>query len=244
MRAVNKGNVPLVNGHPKVVSDYKDWRQDLLERIGNYCCYCNMRLNDSPQVEHVVPKNPQAGHAAGSLLDWDNMLLACGPCNREKSNKPVSNNTHYLPDFHNTQIVFEYFVKPHPSKADRIACIPRPRNDPHVVQSKAQATIDLCKLDKVEFNKRATDLRWKYRYEAWLSAKLWREEWDKWGSKLPISFIPLLVDTIVSRGFFSIWFDRFADVPSVIKEILIGTPGNNLQCFDSNSFSAIPHNLP
>lgn len=61
MRPVDRGPVPHVNGVPKTVADYKDWRQDLIDRIGNYCCYCNMVLNDSPQVEHVTPKKPQPG---------------------------------------------------------------------------------------------------------------------------------------------------------------------------------------
>jgi len=113
MRPVERGGIPQENGVNKVVRDYKDWRQDLIDRIGNYCSYCNMTLNDSPQVEHVTPKNPRPGQVAGALLDWNNMLLACGPCNRAKGNQPNSNQTHYIPDYHNTHLAFEYVIIDH-----------------------------------------------------------------------------------------------------------------------------------
>ena len=78
MRPIDKGPVPLRDdGTPKVVNNYKDWRRDLLKRIGPYCCYCNIPLYDSPQVEHVIAQDIDPAKAN----DWDNMLLACGPCN-------------------------------------------------------------------------------------------------------------------------------------------------------------------
>lgn len=110
MRPIDKGAVPMVNGAPKTVSDYKDWRRDLIDRIGNYCCYCNMVLNDSPQVEHVIAQDINPTLAT----DWDNMLLACGPCNHTKSNKPCPKTTHYLPQFHNTHLAFSFSAVRHP----------------------------------------------------------------------------------------------------------------------------------
>src|SRR5690606_24842339 len=104
MRPVTKGGIPQINGTDKTVSDYKDWRQDLIDRIGNFCSYCNMVLNDSPQVEHVAPKSTNPALA----LVWSNMLLACGPCNRAKSNLPYDLSTHYIPDYHNTHLAFDY----------------------------------------------------------------------------------------------------------------------------------------
>jgi len=184
MRPVFRGPIPKKeNGEDKIVSDYKDWRYDLINRIGNYCSYCNMVLNDSPQVEHVTPKNPQPGQAIGALLAWDNMVLACGPCNRAKSNNPCDTNTHYLPDFHNTHLVFESTVVVF---GNQKACVVAPRNNlTPTQQAKAEATISLCALDKVLLNPRATDLRWKYRFETLEIAKTWREEWNSWGYKIP-----------------------------------------------------------
>ncbi len=244
MRPVDRGNTPQVARANKTVADYKDWRQDLLDRIGNYCSYCNMVLNDSPQVEHVVLKNPQAGQPAGALLAWDNMLLACGPCNRAKSNNPNSTATHYIPDFHNTHLVFDYIVIDHPKKSNQKACIPIPKNTiNNNQQAKARNTIDLCKLDKLTMNPRATDLRWKYRFEAWHSANLiWRISWNNWTGNTD-DFIPLLVDAATAKGFFSVWFEAFNDIPNVKKALINGFTGTSLNAFQNVSpYDPTPRN--
>ncbi len=245
MRPVDRGDVPQIVGKDKSVSNYKDWRQDLLDRIGNYCSYCNMVLNDSPQVEHVVPKNPQAGQPAGALLAWDNMLLACGPCNRAKSNHPHSATTHYFPDANNTDLIFDYIVINHPRKSNQKACVPIPKSTLNTNQKvKAQNTIDLCKLDKLTIIPSATDLRWKYRFEAWHSANLiWKNQWDNWGNKQPNDFIPLLVDAAKAKGFFSIWFEAFNDVPEAKKALIIGFIGTDPTSYQNISpFDAQPRN--
>ncbi len=244
MRPIQRGTTPKIGNIDKSVSDYKDWRQDLIDRIGNYCSYCNMTLNDSPQVEHVVPKNPQPNQTAGSMLSWDNMLLACGPCNRAKSNHPVSNTTHYLPDYHNTHLVFDFIIIDHPTKQNQKACIPFVNTQPFVDPVKARSTMDLFKLDKVVSNKRATDLRWKYRYEAYLSAQLWKRNWESWGYGKANEFIPLLVDCIASKGFFSIWFNSFFDVPQIKQAIISAFKGTNKNCFDKSNFEPLQIHLP
>lgn len=244
MRPVERGSIPQVEGIDKTVTDYKVWRQDLLDRIGNYCSYCNMVLNDSPQVEHIVPKNPQVGQPAGALLAWDNMLLACGPCDRAKSNNPNSAVTHYIPDYHNTHLAFDYIVIDHPNKSNQKACIPIPKiTNNNYQQSKARNTIDLCKLDDLRINLRATDLRWKYRFEAWHSANLiWRTSWNNWTGKVD-DFITLLVDAAKAKGFFSVWFEAFNDIPNIKNALIIGFLGTDQNSFQSAPpFDAIPRN--
>ena len=238
MRPLDKGDTPLSGDIVKTVSDHKDWRQDLINTIGNYCSYCNMILNDCPQVDHVTAKNPQPGQPKGALLAWDNMLLACGPCNRAKSNQPHSPATHYMPDSSNTHLAFDYVVIDHPKNKKHKACILVPKTATNIIIAKAQNTIDLCKLAALTGNTRATDLRWKYRFEAWNSANIvWRQEWDKWGYSKVSGFVALLVDAAKSKGFFSIWFDAFYDVPD-IKIALI----NAFSGTDQNSFqAAIPY---
>lgn len=247
MRPVEKGNTPQIAGVDKSVSDYKDWRQDLLDRIGNYCSYCNIVLNDSPQVEHVVPKKPQVGQPAGALLAWDNMLLACGACNRAKSNKPISTTTHYIPDTNNTHLIFDYVVRyiNHPKTGTQVVCIPIPKSTLNThQQSKAQNTIDLCKLDVLSIQSKATDLRWKYRFEAWHSANLiWRKNWDGWGNKRANDFISLLIDAAKSKGFFSIWFEAFNDVPDAKSALVNGFIGTDRTSFQKvTPFNAQPRN--
>ena len=232
MRPVVRGAVPQVNGVNKTVSDYKDWRMDLIDRIGNYCSYCDMLLNDSPQVEHVSPKAPNPG----LLLVWNNMLLACGPCNRAKSDDPYTTATHYIPDYHNTHLGFSYQVVPHPTKKNQSACIVIPRSDPAVNLQKALDTIDLCKLAQLTYNKRATDLRWKYRYEALVTAQLWRMDWDNWGGVVGQRFVALLVTAAQGKGFFSIWFDIFHDVPLVKQALINGFPNTDATSFDAANF--------
>lgn len=244
MRPINKGNTPQLNGADKQVSDYKDWREDLLDRIGNYCSYCNMVLNDSPQVEHVLPKNPQPGQPAGALLAWDNMLLGCGPCNRAKGNKPNSPATHYMPDSSNTHMVFDYLVIDHPKKVSQKACILVPKVGVDVILVKSKNTIELCKLDALTVNPRATDLRWKYRFEAWHSANLiWRKSWDEWGHRFPGKFIPLLIDVAKAKGFFSIWFEAYSDVPDVKITLISALPGTDRTSFQTSTpFNPQPRN--
>ncbi|WP_298147577.1 HNH endonuclease [Flavobacterium sp.] len=235
MRPIFKGNTPQLNGVDKIVTDYKDWRSDLIERIGNYCCYCNMILNDSPQVEHVVPKNPQTDQPAGDLLAWENMLLACGPCNREKGNKPHTSETHYMPDKNNTHLVFEYFVVSILTNREQKAGLVRAFSTLGFDQlNKANNTISLLGLNTIKVNPRATDLRWKYRAEAWFSAnEVWRTAWNN-GLISVSDFTPLLLDAAKSKGFFSIWFKAFDDVPQIKIALINGFKGT-----DSNSFENI-----
>ncbi|MCY7357560.1 MAG: HNH endonuclease [Rudanella sp.] len=250
MRPIFRGPVPTdAAGQPKKVRDYKDWRADLIDRIGNYCCYCNMVLNDSPQVEHVTPKNPQPGQVAGSLLDWDNMLLACGPCNQAKGNKPCSTGTHFLPDSHNTHMAFEHIVVDSIQRPGMKACLVKPRPDLTNTQTaKAQNTIGLCQLDRIVVNKRATDYRWKYRHEALLYAQEFRTSWETINQSnadqdYSSQLLPLIRIAALAKGFFSIWFEAFHDVPVVLQSLIAAFPNTEPSCFDAaNGYAPVPRN--
>lgn len=47
------------------------------------CFYCDRRLIESPESEHMIPLSRGGLHAA------DNVCLSCGPCNRRKHTKTV-----------------------------------------------------------------------------------------------------------------------------------------------------------
>lgn len=245
MRPIFRGETPLDGvGNNKVVADYKDWRQDLIDRIGNYCSYCNMVLNDSPQVEHVTAKDLDPT----KRLHWDNMVLGCGPCNRAKSNKPCPTFTHFLPDFHNTHLAFDYVIIDHPKRKNKKACIPIPK--PGLAQpQKALNTIDLCNLDALTSNPRATDLRWKYRFDACVAAQKWRQSWDNTFGNAPIElqqeFIELLKTAVLPTGFFSIWFEAFKDVTLVKQALIDWFPNTHLGSFDAafNPTARVPGDL-
>lgn len=240
MRPIDKGTVPLLPcGTPKTVSDYKNWRRDLVQRLGNHCCFCNMTLNESLQVEHVVAQDIDDSRA----LSWENLLLACGACNRSKSNRPCPPNTHYLPEVHNTHSAFSVRIGANARQGHAPAAFVAWRGTP-TLQSKAENTIKLCALDRDTSSnpQQISDLRWKFRYEAWESANLWKREWDDWGREFASNFIPLLMTAARSSGFWSVWFDVFFDAPLIRRALVRGFSGTAAACFDPGDFMPIGRN--
>lgn len=55
-----------------------DWREQLLGFQGGRCAYCHEALGDDAQMEHVIPL------ARGGPHTWENVVLACPPCNMTK----------------------------------------------------------------------------------------------------------------------------------------------------------------
>lgn len=243
MRPIERGNVPLnEDGTPKTVSDYKNWRKDLLDRLGNYCSYCEMALNDSPQVEHVIAQDVDSALA----LEWINMLLACSACNRAKWNHLCPSATHYLPTHHNTFLSFRLLKTKNLRHQDEAASfvIVNP-----ILQAnqrlKAQNTVDLCRLNvdftAIRSEQKVTDLRWRYRREAIFDAELWRKEWDDWGQNSANQFIELLITNAKAKGFWTAWFTVFQDVRAVREALINGFKGTAIGCFDDD-YNPIPRN--
>jgi len=85
-----------------------------------------------------------------------------------------------------------------------------------------------------------TDLRWKYRHEAILTATLWRTEWDDWGYAFAPRFIPLLLTVATGKGFWSIWYDTFSDVQDIRRGLVLNFSGTARRCFDPVTFDSIP----
>lgn len=235
MRPIDRGFVPLKkDGKPVTVKDYKAWRKHLIERIGAYCCFCNIRLTDSPQVEHVIAQKIDPTKA----LDWDNMLLACGPCNRTKSDKPCPPNTHYLPQFHNTHLAFSY----------KLASVSHPerKNEAYVGlkatkglrKNKSKNTISLCALDRDTTSElpKATDLRWKFRGQAIITAALARKSYIQ-----KPEYWVLFKTLVLASDCWSVWFNTFADMPEARKILVESFPGTARNCFDTN-YMPIPRN--
>lgn len=241
MRPINRGNIPTdVDGLPKIVSNYRNWRSDLITRIGFYCSYCNIPLKDSPQVEHVIAQDIDDTKEH----DWDNMLLGCGPCNRTKSAQPCPPTTHYLPQYHNTHLAFDYFISTDLINSQPAAFVKFIGGG--CSQTKSENTIKLCALDRdtTKTLSQATDLRWKYRYEAIKISNIWREQYDKWAYTKIDQFVILLKTVVQENGFWSIWFKKFEDVYEIRKMLLEDFPGTDLSCFDSTTFLPIPKTPP
>ena len=106
MRSVQRGPRPTGNDGSRI--SFQKYgqakgplREHLIERIGEYCSYCE-RCGDL-HVEHVIPKSK----AKNLETEWSNLLLGCVNCNSRKSNKNDSRDGYLWPDRDDT---FNAFV--------------------------------------------------------------------------------------------------------------------------------------
>lgn len=57
-------------------------KRNVYRRDGHKCQYCGCHLNSkNASIDHVMPRSRGGGHS------WDNIVSACKPCNRKKSNR-------------------------------------------------------------------------------------------------------------------------------------------------------------
>lgn len=244
MRPLDKGTTPVIDGKEVTVDSYGEWRRFLIERIGYYCAYCNIPLSHNLNVEHVIPKNPVEGAEAGDPLAWDNMLLACGPCNNAKSNLEVNANRHYLPEEHNTLLPFTVAEIPNNPNA----AIIEPSVQLNQSQNlKAQATIELFGLNEIDNRDKVVDIRWKKRK---MALQLARSSFALYAEIRAVNKLLLaqaaahIARTAAEVGFFIIWFEIFKREPLVLEQLLANEilPGTALHCFVEDSFELIPRN--
>ncbi len=244
MRPLDKGNIPLdSNGNQITPTNYKSWRKALIDRVGYYCAYCNQPLSHSLQVEHVIPKNPPAGYVPGDPIAWNNMLLACGPCNNAKNNKPINSTTYYLPEEHNTHLPFEIVIR----DSEHAIVITKTGINPDQKQ-KADRTIALLELDNTDDRENIVDIRSLKRRDALNAVIANKEQYEE--TKLSPTFNPLVAANRVVvqakvTGFFSLWYEAFADEPEVMQCLIDNTiiKGTATNCFDpTNGFQPINRN--
>jgi hypothetical protein len=244
MRPIDKGPCPQVNGADKTVNSYKEWRSDLIDRIGYYCAYCNMALSHQLHVEHAVPKNPRPGQATGNLLAWDNMLLACEKCNNAKSNKPSDETIHYLPEYHNGLLAFQ--ATGSLAHSDALVIGPRTGLSP-LQQTKALKTIEDFDWQSVDTRGAVVDIRWRKRFDASREVQAARNLLDmaKGSPSYDADTAGRLVATMAtSTGFFLLWFEEFLNEPYVLKWLIEPRlfPGVPRSCFDIVTYEPIPRN--
>lgn len=250
MRPLDKGLCPIdpATGLDKTVNDYDQWRTDLIDRIGYYCAYCNIPLSHSLQVEHVVPKNPMPGHPAGSLLGWDNMLLACGPCNgpNAKGNKPFNRTLYYTPEDHNPLFAFQIIAHSSLSNAAIIA----PQSSLTDAQTKkANDTINLFKWKQVDSRPDVVDIRWRRRFDTKVLVEISYQLYQEIKLHSP-TLENLAAKNIAIQakqaGFFLLWFSAFAAEPQVMEKLIDPTiiPGTAQNCFDAHNGFILKHKNP
>lgn len=229
MRPIERGNPPANNaGEDKTYSRYQAARGDLLDKLGNYCSYCEMRLDSALAVEHVKPKKPDgaAELIRDRELDWHNFLLSCTNCNSTKGNTDVEIGDYLWPDINNTFKAIEYCEEGIVRPADNL------EGD---LKVKAEAIINLVGLDKTPAkDAEVKDRRWKKRRSTWhraLRALNRLRENDCQAMREQI------IETAEENGLWSIWMTVFDDDVD-IKRRLICSPsykGTARNCFDANT---------
>lgn len=221
MRPVERGKLPTDDqGNPKTFTKYAQARQDLIDRMGEFCSYCEMHLDASLAIEHVQPKslNPNLE------LNWGNFLLACTNCNSTKGNKAVVFTDYYWPDHDNTSRAYIY--------EDGGTIVVNPELTVEQ-QERAKRMIDLVGLDKNPGNDpAASDRRWTNRLEAWGMANRAHQHVQNF----PVDAMrDQVVDTALAKGFWSIWMTVFHDDPIMRTRFISGFKGTSAASFDPNA---------
>lgn len=212
---------PIERGpDPGPFTDYKDARDPLIQRIGDYCSYCENVLPSEVDVEHMQPKS-RPPYAA---LVWTNFLLACSYCNSVKGDRLIVISDHLWPDLDNTFLAFYYAVDEPPSVAGRL---------PDTLQVLAQRTLELTGLDRCPGHPRLSprDRRWLKRKQVWGIALLSLTELQSTDTPQMRRQIAL---TAASRGFFSIWMTVFQHDADMRKRIILSFSGTAGSCFDAD----------
>ena len=216
MRPVERGDAP------QVFTAYRDAYPYLVERMGDYCSYCERQIETHLAVEHVQPKNP----VPALENEWTNFLLGCVNCNSSKGDNPVTLIDYLWPDSENTLSAFSY------SKGGIVS--PNEGLNPGMA-TKASATIQLVGLDKYPGNPgrepTVSDLRWQRRREAWQKAEYCRNLVQENDCEQVRS---LIVEVAKGRGMYSIFWTVFEADTDIKKRLREAFSGTSCACFDDD----------
>ncbi|WP_071190851.1 HNH endonuclease [Trichormus sp. NMC-1] len=203
---------PVVRGkNTKVFKDYRNARKNLIDQLGEYCSYCEMRLGSSLAVEHILPQ----ALFSDEKTNWENFCLACINCNSTKkspmerrwkdswqnlhiiSAKIAARSEFYWLDQDNTFRAFEY------TKGGHIQVHPFLSLEEQKV---AQATVEMVGLDKTpKPDMQMKDRRWINRKDAWETAERYRQNLRKCNDEeLLKQMQDMIVSHAVDKGFFSV----------------------------------------
>lgn len=199
MRPVDKGAAP------QAYTDYGQARHDLAKRIGYYCSYCEMKVYNSIEVEHILPQNQ-----GGAVLDWNNFLLSCKYCNTVKNDHNANTTDYFWPDRDNTDLAFEY---------DEVRVVIPNRALSIPLKTKAQKSISLTGLDRNPLGSNfptEADTRWRSRKEVWDISRL---NLVKWHEAPVIPMAEVIASCALLSGHYSIWSKVFENEVIVLAEI-------------------------
>jgi len=224
MRPVNRGAAPAIYAH------YENAKQDLVNRLGSYCSYCERRIPTLLAVEHIQPKGlAQYAHLE---CEWTNFLLGCVNCNSAKSNAAIECDSLLLPDRDNTFVAFIYdelgTVNPNPVVGPGIGAL-------------ATALSDLTALNRMNHPNWDEAVAFSalervgQRIQACLQAKEARADFDAGRA-----WAGAVAREAAATGFFSIWMTVFEGVPEVRQAIINTFPNTADECFDATTATISP----
>lgn len=206
MRPLERGPWPIDHhGNQITYHPYDKAKDDLFDRIGDYCSYCERKGN--LHVEHVIPKKkcPKLEET------WTNFLLGCVNCNSIKHDNNVSRIGYVWPDEDDTFAIFEYLE-------EGVVCVRH--GLPEDVSERGHRLFNLVGLGRRP-GRGATrkDRRWRLRREVWGQAKEAKAKIDKGDN---IDWVIMLAK---ATGFWSVWRTIFSDYPEVIERLDRTFPG-------------------
>lgn len=220
MRPIDRGDHPLNPDNTLVIfSDYPQARPDLINRLGEYCSYCEMHLDASLAVEHIQPKSFHPDLA----LEWDNFLLGCTNCNSTKNAQDIALSDCYWPDQDNTWMIFSY----HPGGLIRIS--PTLNADQQLI---AERTLNLTGLNRYPLNSlTASDRRWNNRRETWDMAEQARNRLLNSDTR---ELREQIVETAKAKGYWAVWMTVFEHDADMRNRLIDAFPGTCFFCLDPN----------
>ncbi len=219
MRPVNKGDEPRENGALVEFKEYGDARPYLIERLGDYCSYCEVQITN-PATEHIQPKRV----APGIETNWYNLLLSCANCNSIKGDEYLDLCNYYWPDIHNTFLLFEF----HPFGVVTIKNTPHTTIDKEIVEK----TLNLTGLNRYGTTISVADRRWIKRGQTYGKAKDALQYYIS--NNKPADYILSITNTATSTGFWSIWMQIFEMEDAVITELMNVFPNTYSDCVITN----------
>lgn len=202
MRPITKGDTPSENGINVEINNYGDARPYLIERLGDYCSYCENQITN-PAIEHIQPKSI----SPGIETNWYNFLLACVNCNSIKGHTTLNLDDFYWSDIHNTFLLFDYFPL-------GVVTVKRSLHN-SVDRDTAQRTLELTGLGRYGQNVTSeADRRWVKRSEAYGKAENALKLYEI--NNRSLDNIQSITDTATSTGFWSVWIKVFESEQNVI----------------------------
>jgi uncharacterized protein (TIGR02646 family) len=225
MRPVSKGNTPKDNNGVEIeFKKYSKARHYLINRIGEYCSYCERKIPVNLAIEHIQPKS----FHEDLKLEWRNFLLGCANCNSTKGDTDISLDDFVWPDTGNSYELFEYssdgLVKPANGISDYL-------------QRKARNMINLVGLDKPtpsngtsEWDENS-DRRQHHRIQALIESENYRKKYYLASPEIRNMMKEMLSTIVTHQGFWSIWMHAFETFPEVQKEFIASYVGTNKAYF-------------